>query len=229
MAAGNGVAAGIVKVRHRAQRAVATLFAPLVGWLAGRGVPPDDVTWAGFALAAAAAVFAGLRVFVVAGILFLLSGVADLIDGALARRAETGSGAGAFLDSLLDRTGEGLLHAGAAVAFALWGMWPGVLAVVLSLTGSYLTSYARARAEGLGTALEEAWLSRGERVAIVGLGLIFHFALLAFWIVAAASWATTVQRAVVARRRLRELEGAQTPHDEEEKAGTGPGPAPEDD
>lgn len=211
MAAGNGVAAGVVEARRRLQRALTTLFAPLVGWLAGRGVAPDQVTWAGFDLAVAAAVLAGLRLFFIAGILYLLSGVADLIDGALARRAETGSDAGAFLDSLADRAGEGLVHAGAAVAFALWGLWPGVLAVVLSLVGSYLTSYARARAEGLGISLDEAWVSRGERVLLIGLGLVFHFALLAFWVVAAASWATAAQRAIVARRRLREAAGAQAP------------------
>lgn len=204
MTAGNGIAATVVTARRRLQHAIATVFGPLVGWLAGRGVLPDHVTWTGFLLALVAAAFAGLRVFLIAGILFLLSGVADLIDGALARRASTGTGGGAFLDSLLDRAGEGLLHVGAAVAFSLWGMWLGVLAVALSLTGSYLTSYARARAEGLGIDLEEAWVSRGERVVVISAGLIFHFALLAFWIVAAASWATTVQRAIVARRRLRE-------------------------
>jgi len=202
MASASGIDQGIVAFRHRVQRAVGTVFAPLVTWLSQRGVTPDQISWAGFGLAAAAAVFAGLRVFVLAGILFLISGVADLIDGALARRAESGTSGGAFLDSLLDRAGEGLLHGGAAVAFALWGLWPGVLAVVLSLTGSYLTSYARARAEGLGAALEEAWVSRGERVIILGLGLVFHFALIAFWIVAAAGWVTAVQRALVARGRL---------------------------
>lgn len=202
MATDTGIAAGIVAMRRRLHDGIATVFAPLVSWLARRGVLPDQISWAGFDLAVAAAVLAGLRFFTFAGILFLLSGIADLIDGSLARRAERSTAGGAFLDSLLDRTGEGLLHAGAAVAFALWGMWPGVLAIVLSLTGSYLTSYARARAEGLGITLEEAWVSRGERVVLISLGLIFHIALLAFWVVAAASWATVVQRALVARRRL---------------------------
>ncbi len=202
MASGKAFGDVVVETRRRIQQAVATFFAPMVSWLAGRGVLPDHITWSAFALAAAAAVFAGFRVFFLAGILFLLSGIADLVDGALARRAGTESRGGAFLDSLLDRAGEGLVHAGAAVAFAFWGLWPGVLAVALSLTGSYLTSYARARAEGLGISLEEAWVSRGERVVVIGLGMIFHFALIAFWLIAVAAWATAAQRAIVARRRL---------------------------
>lgn len=223
----DGIAAGVVKLRRHLQRTIATLFGPLVGWLAGRGVVPDHVTWAGFGLATAAAAFAGLRIFMIAGILFLLSGLADVIDGALARRADAGTDGGAFLDSLLDRAGEGLLHAGAAVAFALWGNWLGVLGVVLSLTGSYLTSYARARGEGLGIALEEAWASRGERVVIIGFGLILHFAVLAFWIVAAVSWATAVQRGIVARRRLSRSGGSRDANRRDGDAGADRTP-PED-
>lgn len=192
----------LVKLRRQAQKALAGLLAPLVNWLDARGVRPDQVTWAGFDLAVLAAFFAAFRVFTLAGILFALSGVADLIDGALARRGEQASEGGAFLDSVLDRGGEALLHIGAAVAFAWWGMWLGVLAVTLSLAGSHLTSYARARAEGLGVKLETVWVGRGERIVVLSVGLIFHFALITFWIIAIASWAAAIHRVWLARERL---------------------------
>lgn len=198
----NGINATIVKLRRQLQRFFAGALAPLINWLAARGVRPDQVTWVGFDLAVLAAVLAAFRLFTLAGILFVLSGVADLVDGALARRAQRVSDSGAFLDSVLDRGGEALVHAGAAVAFAWWGLWPGVLAVVLSLAGSHLTSYARARAEALGTGLEEVWVGRGERIVVISAGLIFHFALIAFWIVAIASWAAAVHRVWLAHSRL---------------------------
>lgn len=193
---------GLVIFRRRLQRFFAGMFAPLVNWLDARGVTPDQVTWAGFDLAVLAAFLAAFRLFTIAGILFALSGIADLVDGALARRGERVSDAGAFLDSVLDRGGEALLHIGAAVAFAWWGMWPGVLAVTLSLAGSQLTSYARARAEALGINLEAVWIGRGERIVVLSVGLIFHFALITFWVVAIASWAAAIHRIWLARARL---------------------------
>lgn len=192
----------ILAVRRRLRGALSAALAPLVNWLAARGVEPDHVTWAGFFLVCAAAALAGFHLFLLAGLLYVAGGAADLLDGALARRTRRHSRAGAFLDSVLDRAGEGLLHVAVAVAFAYRGYWPGVLAVMLSLTGSYLTSYARARVEGLGAALEEAWAGRGERVAIIAAGLIFHFAVAAFWVVAAAGWLTAAQRVWIGRRRL---------------------------
>lgn len=192
----------LVIFRRRLQRFFAGMLAPLVNWLDARGVTPDQVTWAGFDLTVLAAFFAAFRLFSIAGILFALSGIADLVDGALARRGERVSAAGAFLDSVLDRGGEALLHIGAAVAFAWWGMWPGVLAVTLSLAGSHLTSYTRARAEALGINLEAVWIGRGERIVVLSVGLIFHFALITFWVVAIASWAAAIHRIWLARARL---------------------------
>ncbi|MGH8426915.1 MAG: CDP-alcohol phosphatidyltransferase family protein [Gammaproteobacteria bacterium] len=198
----HGFASAVLVFRRRMRRVFAGIFAPLVNWLVRRDVSPDEVTWAGFGLAFVAAILVGFGLFIAGGIVYLASGIADLLDGALARGARRPTPGGAFLDSTLDRAGEGLVHAGAAVAFAWWGLWPDVLAVVLSLTGSYLTSYTRARAEGLGIELEEAWVGRGERVVLLATGFIFHFALIAFWILAVLGWATAVQRGMLAHRRL---------------------------
>jgi CDP-diacylglycerol--glycerol-3-phosphate 3-phosphatidyltransferase len=192
----------LVALRRQARRGIAGALDPLVGWLAERGLTPDQLSWAGFALAVAAGFLAGFRVFVAAGIVYLIVGVVDLLDGALARRTHAASARGAFLDSLLDRAGEGAVHAGAAVAFAYWGIWIGVLAVALSLVGSYLTSYARARAEGLGIALEEVWFGRAERLILLGFGLIFYFALIAFWILAVVGWLSAAHRAWLAWHRF---------------------------
>lgn len=207
--------ATLVKLRRQVQRFFAGMLAPLVNWLNSRGVTPDQVTWVGFDLAVLAALCAAFRLFTLAGILFALSGLTDLVDGALARRSEQVSDAGAFLDSVLDRGGEALLHIGAAVAFAWWGIWPGVLAVTLSFAGSHLTSYARARAEALGIELEAVWLGRGERIVVLSVGLIFHFALITFWIIAIASWAAAAHRVWLARSRLAPVARPRAEHSED--------------
>lgn len=199
--------------RERARRLFADAASPLVNSLARAGVKADQLSWIGFGLAVVAGLFAGFRVFIAAGIVYLFAGVFDLLDGALARRAARPDAGGAFLDSLLDRAGEAAIHAGAAIAFAWWGWWVGVLAVVLSLSGSYLTSYARARAEGLGVSLEEVWFGRGERLILLSLGLIFHFALAAFWILAVFGWASAAHRARIGRQRL--ATAGETTQDEE--------------
>lgn len=200
-------------LRERLKSSVVSVLAPLLNWLAERQVMPNQVSWAGLTLGVVAAVWAGVGVFVLAGLFYLLCGVADLVDGALARRMSMSSKSGAFIDSLADRVGEGLLHVGLAVVFARWGMWLAVLAVGLSLTGSYLTSYARARAESLGVGLDEALVTRGERVILLGFGLVFHFAVVALWILVAASWVTTGYRTAIAWRRLSLLDRPSKPHE----------------
>lgn len=211
----------ISALRGRARGGLGKASAPLVSLLAERGVTADQLSWLGFGIAVVAALLAGFRVFIAAGILYLIVGIVDLLDGALARRDDAaGSSRGAFLDSLLDRAGEGVIHAGAAVAFAYWGIWIGVLAVALSLAGGYLTSYARARAEGFGIVLDEVWFGRGERLVLLALSLIFHFALVAFWILAVLGWLSAAHRAWLAWRRLEpepELRESQveSPADEE--------------
>ncbi len=198
----SGIDTKLSGLRDRARHGLSDVFSPLVNWLEQRDVRPDQLSWLGFGLAVLAALLAGFSVFTIAGIIYIIAGIGDLLDGALARRQRSASAGGAFLDSVLDRAGEGAIHIGAASAFAYWGIWIGVLAVVLSLTGAYLTSYARARAEGLGIELPEVLFGRAERLILLALGLIFHFALIAFWILAVLGWVSAAHRAWLAHRRL---------------------------
>lgn len=204
----SGIDTKLSGLRERARRGLGDVFSPLVNWLEQRDVRPDQLSWLGLGLAILAALLAGFSAFTIAGIVYLIAGIADLLDGALARRQRSASGSGAFLDSVLDRAGEGVIHVGVAAAFAYWGVWVGVLAVVLSLTGAYLTSYARARAEGLGIELPEVLFGRGERLILLALGLIFHFALIAFWILAVLGWLSAAHRIWLAHRRLAPPAGA---------------------
>jgi CDP-diacylglycerol---glycerol-3-phosphate 3-phosphatidyltransferase len=103
----------------------------------------------------------------------LISGLLDILDGMVARRGGMESTFGAFFDSTLDRLGEAVLFSGIAIYFVTSAgqRWPilGLGVALLGLSGSFLVSYARARAEGLGLDCKVGIAQRPER--IVGLGL----------------------------------------------------------
>jgi len=140
--------------------------------------------WAGFCFASGQVSLAGWLV--------LLGGVADVLDGRLARAQGLASRKGAFLDSTLDRFAE----AGAFVGLSVLYMESAIqLAVVVAaLVGSLLVSYTRARGESLGVVARVGVMQRAERLLLVGLGGLFDPAVtswqgwvpgtLLFWVLA---------------------------------------------
>jgi archaetidylinositol phosphate synthase len=107
-------------------------------------------------LAAGAYASSGLTGEVLGGVLVLVAGWFDIVDGAVARVTGRISKRGAFLDSTLDRVAEVALFAG-----VLFGSYSTPLIVLLALATSLLVSYTRARADSLGVAL--AGIGIGER------------------------------------------------------------------
>jgi CDP-diacylglycerol--glycerol-3-phosphate 3-phosphatidyltransferase len=102
--------------------------------------------------------------------LLLFTGTMDIIDGRVARRTNSGSAQGAFLDSIIDRYSDAFAYLGLAVFFRdSWMLW----IVLLALLGCLMVSYARARAEGLGCRCYVGLLQRPERYVILGFGTIF--------------------------------------------------------
>ena len=104
------------------------------------------------------------------GWLLLFTGTLDVIDGRVARRTKRDSVRGAFLDSVIDRYADSFAYFGLAMFFhGSWVLW----AILFALLGSLMTSYTRARAEGLGVQCRVGWLQRPERYVILGFGTIF--------------------------------------------------------
>lgn len=104
------------------------------------------------------------------GWLLLFTGTMDVIDGRVARRTKRDSVRGAFLDSVIDRYADAFAYFGLAMFFhGSWVLW----VVLFALLGSLMTSYTRARAEGLGMQCRVGWLQRPERYVILGFGTIF--------------------------------------------------------
>lgn len=184
-----------------------TLLEPLVSGLARTGVTPTAITLFGLALNIVSGIVIGLGHARLGGVVLLAASVCDALDGQLARRTGRSSRFGAFLDSNVDRVNETAVLAGIAAYFLRSdGSHAELLAVasLLALAGSLLTSYARARAEGLGLECKVGVFERPERVAVVIAGLLFgEKALLgALVLVLVLSWFTVLQRIEHVRRTL---------------------------
>ncbi len=141
---------------------------------------------------------------VVGGVLVLLANAFDMLDGALARVSGKGSRFGAFFDSTLDRYAEAVTYLGVMAWLFHSGDGTLLVASYLSIVGSFMVSYSRARAEGLGVQGEVGWLPRPERILLLALGLIFHQYLLApvLWLLAVMTNFTALQRILYARKML---------------------------
>jgi len=106
----------------------------------------------------------------IGGWLVLLAGSLDILDGKVARRTNSGSSRGAFLDSVIDRYADSFAFLGLAAFFTTsWMLW----VVLFALVGALMVSYTRARAEGLGVTCLVGFLQRPERYVLLGLGSIF--------------------------------------------------------
>lgn len=158
------------------QRLVYKLSDPLLRLLLRLGVTPNVVSLCGFAGNAMAAWLFVLaaddhRLVLWGGIVVLLSGLFDMMDGRLARLGGLSSPFGALLDSTLDRYSELLTLSAIALlllrAGAAW-QWAGI-ATMAAITGSMMVSYVRARAEGLGIACKGGIMQRPERVVVTAL------------------------------------------------------------
>ena len=206
--------------KERLKRFAHGVLGPVVSGLARLGLTADHVTWLGLILgvAAGAAFFEGNSQLAAA--LLLAGGLCDILDGELARRRGVSSRFGAFLDSTLDRFAEAAALVGIAgfglrnleALAAVPGLAAGeiqielypmtwmvlVLLAVLSLVGSFMVSYTRARAEGLGIECRVGWLERPERIVI----LILAGALHVFWAMSGALLILTVLSFVTAGQRV---------------------------
>ena len=138
---------------------------------------PNGITILGFLVTVIAAYLVGAGWLLAGGIVFLLGGGFDLLDGALARLTGTVSPFGALLDSVFDRLSEASLFVGLGIFGIRDDMSDGrqvffITVLLLALIFSQGVSYLRARGEGLGVFTKDGLMTRPERVVLLGVGLI---------------------------------------------------------
>ena len=221
-------AGGFARVKEGAKRIAHVALDPAVRLVAALGIGPNTLTVIGciFSLFSGVAFFEGG--FRLGSLLLVLSGLCDILDGQLARSRQRVSTFGAFLDSTLDRFSEAIVLVGIAGFYVVnlvdlvrdparvleelgRGLEPRTWAVVslvamLALVGSFLVSYTRARAEGLGLECRVGWFERPERLLLImvagafGVGPVMPGALLLLTIL---SFATAGQRLIYVWRKTR--------------------------
>ena len=178
---------------------------------------PNKISMTGFVLNVVAAVLVVEEMFLLAGIAFIVGSLMDMLDGRYSRMSGKGSPFGAFLDSTLDRIEEGVVLTAVAAYFASRGDELATGATVLTVVGSYMVSYTRARAEALGVECKVGLATRPVRVVLLSAGLVFaegagiaDFELLepAIYALAGLTIFTTFQRVLHVRRQM--LAGADT-------------------
>jgi CDP-diacylglycerol--glycerol-3-phosphate 3-phosphatidyltransferase len=191
-----------------ARPVVEKVIAPLVARLARAGVTADTVTVVGFLGALAGAVLLIARgEFFWGTVVVTVSVLLDLLDGAIARARGGGSVFGAVLDSTLDRASDAAVFG----ALVWWFAGPGdnqllLLLALLALVLGVLTSYVKARAEGVGIPCDVGIVERLERLLLVlfgtGLaGLGVPYALhVGLWVLVVGSAVTVGQRVLAVRR-----------------------------
>ena len=186
----------------------AYLERPVAGALAKMGVSPNMVTFAGLVGAGISAWLISEGVLWAGGVVMLFAGVLDLFDGALARSTGQDSPFGALLDSVVDRVSEIVVLLGLLLHYARGDSLEGTALVYLAMGGSVMVSYLRARSEGLGIDCKVGIMTRPERVAALGFGLIVgHWLpvvmLIVLGVIAALTILTTAQRLFHTGRSLK--------------------------
>jgi CDP-diacylglycerol---glycerol-3-phosphate 3-phosphatidyltransferase len=176
---------------------------PLVRLLSALKVRPDTLTILGWTLSVASAVLFGLGYVRLAGVVMLLGGLFDALDGAVARESNRMSSFGAFLDSTLDRLSESIIFVGIVFYYATSDLPYGALLAGGAMVFSLLTSYARARAEGLGIECEVGLLERAGRVMILSIFSMLGLLTVGLGLVAVGALVTTAQRILHVRRATR--------------------------
>jgi CDP-diacylglycerol--glycerol-3-phosphate 3-phosphatidyltransferase len=180
---------------------------PIAGLLNRTGLTPNVVTVLGLLGNFVGAYFIAVGNLTLGGIIILLMGPIDALDGTMARLSGRTSEFGAFVDSVTDRYSELVILGGLLIHFQLTGdIYGGVLAYVAA-AGSVLVSYIRARAQSVGYDTKIGILSRVERFLVLVPCLIFNFPMIALWILAVLTNFTALQRIWHVRKQFYERHG----------------------
>jgi CDP-diacylglycerol--glycerol-3-phosphate 3-phosphatidyltransferase len=168
------------------------------------GIRPNVVTTAGFIGNFAGAVMIAFGNLTWGGIIALLAGPLDALDGVMARLRHESGRYGAFVDSVTDRYSEIVLYGGLLVYFSRSGTWQDALLVFFAVVGSIMVSYTRARAESLGFSAKIGLFTRAERYIVLIPGIILGYPRISLWLLAILTNVTAVQRFLFVRKQAKE-------------------------
>ncbi|MFM8321208.1 MAG: CDP-alcohol phosphatidyltransferase family protein [Chloroflexota bacterium] len=177
---------------------------PLGAFFNRLGLTPNAMTLLGLAGNVVGALLLARGEMTIGGLVILLMGPVDALDGTMARLRGMAGHFGAFVDSVTDRYSELVIFAGLLYYYAAAGDSLSVMAVFAAAAGSVLVSYVRSRGQSLGWDTKIGILTRMERYLVLAPSLIFNFPSVGVWIIAIFANITALQRIVDIRRQAYE-------------------------
>ena len=203
------ISARVEEALTRPINVIARLFAhvspnvlTIIG-LIGNGVACAIFSLAGGKDYAAGTYYTNAHLMRVAGVVTLVAAIFDMLDGRVARMRGRESTFGAYLDSTMDRYSDMLLYMGLMILYARLDKTPHMVLVWVAAFGSFMTSYARARAESLISKCSVGFMERPERIVALILGALTNRMSAVLWIIAILSNLTALQRIVYTLVELR--------------------------
>jgi CDP-diacylglycerol--glycerol-3-phosphate 3-phosphatidyltransferase len=176
---------------------------PIAGFLNNLGLMPNTITILGLLGNTVGAILLVQGKMTIGGILILLMGPVDALDGTMARLRGESSAFGAFVDSVTDRYSELVIFAGLLIHYLLGGDWFLAGLTYVAASGSVLVSYVRARAQSLGYETKVGVLTRMERYLVLAPSLVINLPVIGLWIIAVLANVTAFQRILDVRRQVR--------------------------
>ena len=174
---------------------------PLGAFFNRLGLMPNTMTILGMFGNAIGAFFLAQGMMTVGGIIILLMGPVDALDGTMARLRGMAGHFGAFVDSVSDRYSELAIFAGLLYYYIRQGHDLAAMLVFFAAAGSVLVSYVRSRGQALGWDTKIGILTRMERFLVLAPALILNYPLVALWIIAIFANLTAIQRIIDVRRQ----------------------------
>jgi CDP-diacylglycerol---glycerol-3-phosphate 3-phosphatidyltransferase len=180
---------------------------PVAAFFNRMGLMPNTMTILGLIGNVIGAIFLAQGKMTIGGIIILIMGPVDALDGAMARLRGEPSDFGAFVDSVTDRYSELVILGGLLYYFLNTQQEVYAGLVFLATAGSVLVSYVRARAASLGHDTKVGILSRFERYAVLVPTLIFNIPQVGMAIIAVLANVTAIQRIIDVRRQVHATKG----------------------
>jgi len=174
---------------------------PIGAFLNNLGLMPNTMTILGLVGNVIGAAFIASGNIQIGGVIILLMGPVDALDGTMARLRGMASQFGAFVDSVTDRYSELVIMLGLLVYYLRIPDPTAILVVYIAAAGSVLVSYVRARGQSLGWDSKTGILTRFERYLVLAPALILNYPTIGLWIIAILANITAIQRIIDIRRQ----------------------------
>src|SRR3984957_347778 len=181
----------------------------IVGALALSKVHPNVLTFVGLLINVLAAILFAAGKFRWGGVVLIVAGLFDMVDGRVARETNQVTLFGGFFDSVLDRYSDLGLLIGLLVWYGSIGRFSYVVLTAVAMIACVMVSYVRARAENSIPMCKVGFMERPERVVLVIIGALFDRMAPVLWVIAVLGNLTVIHRMVFTWQEAERLEDAQ--------------------